>query len=1204
MAVLGRVLFSSAERVDLPDLLSIDSYAAGDWKYFLQTFVGTSRPYILTGFDVISPETAVGTQSCTIQVADSVVYYPGSAAGPFFYGLPEGNANSTPLIPQLRTNTINYVYLTLSTFSTAADTRALWDPDRNGGAGAEFTQDIDTESVIQAQVNVSTGSFPVNTVPVAIIAVGADGKITSIQDSREMFFRLGSGGLSPNATNEYSFRNLPDATYARSEPDTTISSGSEPNPFQGGDKNIKTLKEWMDVVMTKLKELGGTRFWYENTGTFNLMNVFKDTLTGSWKSKGAYTHSGATPGQLSWSEDIHFKSAISPRDLVFRASGGSPLNLADEQVAFIKLIRNQPVNSLDTPVSFVEGEAYVNAVGGSTGSFANLRKGDWVKKATDHDILFLQVMEFYDAVNATGSVVVSAADARSIRLSGPYEGTSSQSSGDRARYDRGEYTSADIQVVDRSDSAIVEASGDNFWFALRSDTILTVSNLISITVSGTVSSADGALVTVSATNHGLVDGDRITVTAPAAQAGTYTVNQLDSNTFTFPSTDTTTGVFTGFYAIATTAARSTPYGYLLESASHGVDSGETVIISGTTNYNGSHVASVRSTTQLQFAVTQDWADETPASALLTVPRIDARAEEGVNRILQGTTVEVSGDSTVGNIRTYVGMTAPDQTIPVYSLPGGYNTLTGTANYNTLSSDNLTARISKLTAMVADKAQDKNVCFVTEATEATNTLNGAVRNLSFVPASSTLTIVQPGSPGNATITLPSVGAPLQLNTNQCAYVTINRNASSTPGITVANISAVPVDENVFVIAYRLSTEVVFLWNGQSVVSTAPLAVVDHPFAQITYHNPVSTTLPTGSGVTIDGTIVQANETVLFTNLSSGNNTVYKAVGVGNNITSWTAVHAFHDSTTPVIGDMVVVRRGVSFGQQIGRFNGTTWGFNDKVRYFNGADYVEQSNIVSTTIANNTTATIITTSWIGNEHMIVDYSIVRSTSRETGTMRIVTDGATASVATDSSYVNGSTGVGFSARISGTDLIVEYTSSNNGQTGTMKYMVRRWASGPGGPNGVPSYAAAAPAPTAAGGSVNTIQFNSGGAVTGNANFAIDTIDLSMNLNGLRQGVLSSAITVLDNQTSWTNLFSMPDTNPFVVIEYSVSKEGFARVGRLLIACDATTVSSDNTYVETGATGFQIQAIKSGSNIQVQYQTTDGAGNGTFKYSWRKWA
>ena len=31
MAVLGRVLFSSAERVDLPDLLSIDSYAAGDW---------------------------------------------------------------------------------------------------------------------------------------------------------------------------------------------------------------------------------------------------------------------------------------------------------------------------------------------------------------------------------------------------------------------------------------------------------------------------------------------------------------------------------------------------------------------------------------------------------------------------------------------------------------------------------------------------------------------------------------------------------------------------------------------------------------------------------------------------------------------------------------------------------------------------------------------------------------------------------------------------------------------------------------------------------------------------------------------------------------------------------------------------------------------------------------------------------------------
>src|SRR4051812_3395468 len=108
MAVLGRVLFSSSERVDLPDLLSIDSYGAGDWRYFLQSVVGTDKPYILSGFDVIDPGTAIGLSSCSIRVADSIVYYPESAAGPFFYGLPEGNSNSTPLVPALRTNAVNY----------------------------------------------------------------------------------------------------------------------------------------------------------------------------------------------------------------------------------------------------------------------------------------------------------------------------------------------------------------------------------------------------------------------------------------------------------------------------------------------------------------------------------------------------------------------------------------------------------------------------------------------------------------------------------------------------------------------------------------------------------------------------------------------------------------------------------------------------------------------------------------------------------------------------------------------------------------------------------------------------------------------------------------------------------------------------------------------------------------------------------------
>src|ERR1035437_4257713 len=262
MAVLGRLLISSAERLDLPDLLSIDSYAAGDFKYLLKGLVNDIKPYILKGFDIIDPATAIGTQSCSIRIADSSVFYPGSKAGPFFYGLPAGEPNAQPLVPELRKNAVNYVYLTFTTFNTSADSRAFWDPDKDGGTGGEFTQDVNTESVLTCQVNVSVGAFPANTIPIAKITVGAV-VITAIQDARDMMFRLGTGGQNPDPDANYAWPAFPNSSYERNEPPTTLTAGGV-NPFEGADKNILSLKDWMDAIMTKLKELGGTTHWYDD----------------------------------------------------------------------------------------------------------------------------------------------------------------------------------------------------------------------------------------------------------------------------------------------------------------------------------------------------------------------------------------------------------------------------------------------------------------------------------------------------------------------------------------------------------------------------------------------------------------------------------------------------------------------------------------------------------------------------------------------------------------------------------------------------------------------------------------------------------------------------------------------------------------------------------------------------------------------------
>ena len=63
MAVLGRVKIPPNARLDLPDFMALDSYAAGDWKGFLESITG-DVPYIIKGFQ----KTIVGLQASAVEV--------------------------------------------------------------------------------------------------------------------------------------------------------------------------------------------------------------------------------------------------------------------------------------------------------------------------------------------------------------------------------------------------------------------------------------------------------------------------------------------------------------------------------------------------------------------------------------------------------------------------------------------------------------------------------------------------------------------------------------------------------------------------------------------------------------------------------------------------------------------------------------------------------------------------------------------------------------------------------------------------------------------------------------------------------------------------------------------------------------------------------------------------------------------------------
>lgn len=809
MAVLGRLLVSSAERLDLPDLLSLDSYAAGDWKYFLKGMVGDTKPFILKGFDVIDPGNAIGTQSCSIRVADSITFYPGSNSGSFFHGLQEGHPQAAPLVPELRKNAVNYVYLTFSTFNTSVDTRAFWDPDKDGGVGGEFTQDINTESVLKVDINVSTGSFPANTVPVAKITVGPV-VITAIEDARDMMFRLGSGGINPNPFNTYGWRSLPSAGYERSEPPTQMLAGGI-NPFQGADKNILTLKEWMDAVMSKLRELGGTTYWYDDTSSFSIITNFYDAVATAFKSKGKWVHDTVTPGLLTWTEDIQIKMTSDPRTYIVRQGSKQ---LLDEQVMYMAMQRNLPFNATDESVSWTNGQLYVNTIGGAVGLFANLSKGDYVKKANDTIDKWVRVEEFYDAVNLGGSTT-TAAGARSIRLGSVYLGSTGAEKG---RYDKGAYLASEIVVSNRNQAAIANTGGNFHWLALRSDTIETVSNIVTTNLSVAIDDHDGSTARVTATAHGLVDGDRVTIAGTTNFDGTYQVEVETANIFYI---NISGGPFadesgTGHYATVTTAARSTPYGFQEESANHGFNSNDTIEIADTTNYDDSYQINVRSATTFTIAVDGPTATETSGTA--TLARVIVRTEGAVADLIQGQVIDIGG-SIADNIRQYVGMESLSQTAPIYNIPPSYNTLDGMQNYNGVIGENLTDRLAKVTAMMADKAQDKTLQILasTGITSFTNTTNGLAQELRFVPDGASITIVTPGSDGQTFMALPDSTTPISLLEDQATYIIIDRNNPSTVTWTVADIVDVPVDENVLIVATRINTPEIYIWDATLVPS---------------------------------------------------------------------------------------------------------------------------------------------------------------------------------------------------------------------------------------------------------------------------------------------------------------------------------------------------------------------------------------------------
>lgn len=472
------------------------------------------------------------------------------------------------------------------------------------------------------------------------------------------------------------------------------------------------------------------------------------------------------------------------------------------------------------------------------------------------------------------------------------------------------------------------------------------------------------------------------------------------------------------------------------------------------------------------------------------------------------------------------------------------------------------------------------------------------------------------------TILASNSPVAMADGEFLYVLLSKSAA-TENLTLYNSGADPISEQDLLIkegvilfrrmdnALTGSNELYLPFNKQFVTEGQVFRLGASGSGgaggfKVSVHDPVNTTLPAGSSVTIDGVILVNGDLVLFTNLSSNNNRVYKVSGVGTSLV-WTQVRAFENgSFIPTDGDRVIIKSGTIFADQTALWTGTRFTINDVVRHFNGVDYWQEESLKATSLldAQAAFANVFSVTATGSENMIVDFSLIRGITKEIGALYLTHDGVNVSVSRVGSNIGGSNGIEFEADISAGNLRLRYKSTSIGLAASLKFIIKRWSDASGGPSGVPSYVTSGGSPINAAGSNKEIQFNNGGLLGADSSFTFDTASKTFKLGSTEIQGVNALITLNDNQVAPATFLSLDVlVYKHAVIEYSASINGKFRTGRLLVASDGTIAVASDDYVETSILGLTISSIISGGYIMLQYTTGSTGMTGELKFNIRKW-
>jgi hypothetical protein len=459
MSVSRRFNWLSQARVDTPHLRSIESATSNDFDELLNGWVTGQNGYVIRGFE-LNMTNAIGGAAAGLQMlsADSCIFNTNASQSGTFLTVPSSTPNdilnstiNPNIVGSFAPNATNYIGIAYTRIvdDSTADQIYLWDPTNQD----EITKIAPLALILEYRIVITSTVWAADVLPIAKVLTDVANNVVEITDQRPMMFRLGTAGYSnPDPAYVYPWTAQPEGRTENPPSSTSNSS----NPFEGGDKMLYNMKDWMDAVMSSFKEIKGTTYWYSGNVGGSLVDLRADLANLVFTGKGDMSHDAATAGKMNWSQDVVIKfigGNLSYKILANPSS--SDIVLADDQVAYVTFVRDQLVipNLIWTNASSI-----VASVGAAAWT-AGLIAGDWVELAAD------DLTQYYQ--------IASVDSLSQVTLVSPFGGASTGASGAQSQYAYGVYQAVavpssgrHIQIAARANVPFDE---DTFWIMVRAD---------------------------------------------------------------------------------------------------------------------------------------------------------------------------------------------------------------------------------------------------------------------------------------------------------------------------------------------------------------------------------------------------------------------------------------------------------------------------------------------------------------------------------------------------------------------------------------------------------------------------------------------------------------------------------------------------------------------------------------------------------------